>query len=593
MDIGSIQKYIDEGDLDTAVHLCSIIDLDEKYRLMNQIGNKYEKKGEFQTCLNLAKKVIAVTSKSNNDIELLGALINKAIAEIRLFEYDAAERTIELGMRLINEFPKELITKNFSNYKSSLLNVRGLLSRYLGEINEALEYYNESLVIRRENHQLEEIAKSLANISTIYQIKGELGLALEYNLEAIDIFLQCDNDIFISYCLHDIGITYRMKGDLTLAENFLNKALDTRKKLDNKEVYSETIFQLILLYLEMQRDEDANRYFDELSGLRKDTDSKLIYLRLRICKALIIKYSDRFISRSEAQQIFEEIATEKIINHELTTFVLLNLLELLVYEYKFLKNDVILQEIKKISNTLLEIAKTQNSYSLLTEIYILLYQLSLIELDLDRAQMLLSQAEITAKEHNLDKLADFISLELEVFSEKIKRYNILLEGNASFFGSIEEENLLGNIDLMIKRGNIDAEVLLSIDDPVFILLLNNNGLSLYSKSFNEKVVINKNLIGGFLMASDLGLSNAIKDSYGSFESIKYGRYTLIFQKSHDITCCYAFIGPTHHAIHRLTLFLKNISSNNEIWQLFHQKLIRPKFIYKIIEPIVSELFIDN
>ncbi|MCY3411269.1 MAG: tetratricopeptide repeat protein [Candidatus Heimdallarchaeota archaeon] len=592
MTVETIELYIQQGELDMAIQLCKVLG-PEQYRYLNTICMNYELMGEYKKCLNLANEVIEESFEQDNLVEYLGALINKAIALVRLFDYVHAEKILLLCNEVVDTFPQEEISAEFKRYQGSLYNVQGLYARYQGEVDEALVHYIKSLNIRRELNESNDIAKCLANISTIYKIKGELGLALEHNLEAMQIFMQStapNSDSYIAYCLHDIGITYAMKGDLLLAESFLIRSLNIRQNLANTELYAATLYELIILYIELNNIDKATQYQKLLNDLNSSSSSRIIDLRSRIIKASIIKANNRIIAIANAQKIFEEIAYEDIIDHELTVFVLLSLCELLLYEYRLIPEEIILKEIRKITNTLQQIAKNQKSFSLLSKTYLLLYRVSLIELDLERAKSLLSQAELIAKEHNLERLLEFISNEQKVFLNKLERYNILVESNTGLIETIEQENLKETLDLLKKRRIVDSEQLLSVDDPVFVLLLNIDGVSLYTKNFNNNVIINKNLIGGFLMASDLGISSAIKGTDGSIESIKYGKYNLIFQKFQDITCCYAFVGPSHQAIKRLTAFLDKIKTDEQIWSLLHKKLIRPKRISELILPYIEELF---
>ncbi len=587
--MNQILEYINNGQLETAKQLSMVLSGNDKYSILNKIAEKYEKIGEFNECLNLSFEIIRNASKDNIVVEVLGGILNKSISYIRLFDYDNAAFTINEAILFIEQIDEIAKNNDFYKYEASLYNIRGLYARYMGDVNAALEYYLQSLKIRRNINDTQGIAVSLANISTIYQIKGEIDLALEHNLEAMQIFMQMNNEILIAYCLHDIGLSYRMKGDLSISLNFFLKALNSRMKLDNKESLAETLYELVHLSLEINDLGKAKLYFNKLSELNDESASKIITLRYNICNASIIKSSDRIISRSDALQIFKEIAFDDIIDHELNVFVLLNLCDLLLYEYKMIKNEIILHELGVITQTLIEIANQQKSYSLLSKTYLLLYRLNLIKLDLKQAQLMLMKAYETAETQNLEKLLEFITEERITFTNKMRRYNLLIDSNNSVLEKIEEENLHETLNLLLKKKNINVK-LNKFDEPVFILLLNNTGVSLFTKSFNNNEVINKNLIGGFLMASDLGISNAIKGKNGSIESIKYGKYNLIFQNIDDLTSCYAFIGPFHMAVQRLDNFLKEIKAHSKLWELLHKKLVRPKLIYKDIIDIVNIIF---
>ncbi|MFX0208276.1 MAG: hypothetical protein ACFFDT_19985 [Candidatus Hodarchaeota archaeon] len=157
---------------------------------------------------------------------------------------------------------------------------------------------------------------------------------------------------------------------------------------------------------------------------------KLFDQIFRIAKALILKTSERTIEKAEAQKIFTQLAQETINNPGLTVEVLVNLSDLLLEELKVSGSDDAFNEVNYWTNKLLEFAKTQQSYSLLVETYLLQSQLALLELDIQKAQNLLFQVELLASEKKLGKYTQRITEEQESLQNNLSLWDKLLDQKA-------------------------------------------------------------------------------------------------------------------------------------------------------------------
>ncbi len=118
------------------------------------------------------------------------------------------------------------------------------------------------------------------------------------------------------------------------------------------------------------------------------------------------------------------------------------------------KNEKILGEVKDLSSRLLKIAKTQDSHSLLAQTYLLQSKLALLELDVTQAQYLLTQAELTANEKKLRKLAIKISNEYDAIIDRSK-WEKLKKRNASIIERVEASKFNEVLADMIRRHKND------------------------------------------------------------------------------------------------------------------------------------------
>ncbi|MHA1543117.1 MAG: hypothetical protein ACTSQH_09085, partial [Candidatus Hodarchaeales archaeon] len=107
--------------------------------------------------------------------------------------------------------------------------------------------------------------------------------------------------------------------------------------------------------------------------------------------------------------------------------VLLNLCELLLEEIKLTGNDEVIKEVKSYLDKLHGIAGEENSYPWLVQIYWLQSRLAMLELNIKKAQDLLSRAEELAKSKGLDHLVSLISRERFSLTDQLEKWQRFID----------------------------------------------------------------------------------------------------------------------------------------------------------------------
>ena len=109
------------------------------------------------------------------------------------------------------------------------------LYEYLAQYNRALEYYQQSLAIKRqvydESHP--DVANSYINIGSIYSAQGDYARALEYYQQDVVIVKQVYGESHpdVAGTYNDIGYVYYAQGDYDHALEYYKKSLAIRKQV--------------------------------------------------------------------------------------------------------------------------------------------------------------------------------------------------------------------------------------------------------------------------------------------------------------------------------------------------------------------------
>lgn len=414
-DLGRALEYLQES-------LSIRQELDHSYEIadiLNTIGIVYSSRGELYIALEYLQQSQSIFEELGQREQLVKVLNNIGMAAWQSGELDQALDSFQRSLYISQELG------NTRFIAVLLLNI-GLIYRNKGELNSALYFYQKGLSLFEELGKKREITVCLNNIGEIYYWKGELDRSLQFYNQSLVLAEELENKEEIALSFLNIGSLFEAKGELNIATNYYKKSLSLTEEIGKNPDTVLVLYNLIIISVYQGLIDECNSYLTKLKEIKEKETNKLISQRFRLAKAAILKSSSRVIKRAEAQQLFQQVAHEEIINIELTIFALLNLCELLLMELRSTGNEEILSEVKTLLGQLLEITENQHSFIWLTETYLLQSKLALLELDLNQAQALLSKAEQLADEMGLSKLTTTITLECDLIQSQIRKWEKIM-----------------------------------------------------------------------------------------------------------------------------------------------------------------------
>ncbi len=528
----------------------------EKAILLNELGILNGMKGDYMSSLEYFKRSLKLFETLDNSTSIVKLLNN--IGQI-LWQQGDLDQALEYYLRG-QKFSEKLGQMKLSTVL--LLNI-GLIIEGRGDLDSAMDYYKRSLNNFEELNCLDEKAICLNNMGRLQQVKGELDLALDYYEKSLAILEELDNKHEIAICDSNIGLLYQLKGDHMEAASYLTKTLIIQEELGNPLDLSKTLQSIIENYIHGGRKDSAEHYLKKLEQIDEKEASKVITQMYQLCKALVLKMNSRVIQRAEAQRLLTNIANAEVLNHEITVDAMLNLFELLLFELRTTGNQDVLVEVKALSEKLLTIAKSQQSFARLAEVYRLQSKLALLELDVKQSQYLLTQAQLIADTKGLHRLAQAISNEFDSLLNDLTKWDDYIERNASIserYELAELENMMGAI-LRKRESSYDD---LPGEDPIMVLILDEAGLCLYSSTFTtETTTLQDQLIGGLLTSINAFMREAFSIS-GSIERIKHQNNTLLLKNVGPYLFAYVFQGQSYSAIQKLDKFIEKIQ-DSPLW----------------------------
>lgn len=543
---------------------------------------------DTKEALKLLKRSLLIRKEIGNKY-FLGQTMNRlGIVYLRKGMLDESLAYYIRGL----EYTKSYENKDFQ----AIINMNiGTIYKNQGKLNKSLENYIKSLNLSREVDNKNMISASLYNISAIYRQRGELNRALKYQEECLVEFKHLNYPNGISASLHNIGIINYHKGNLEKADSFFKRSLSIREEAKNHVGTAASAFYLIQISLDKGLLDDTKHYLRKLEFIKNKIEHKLVSQQYSIAEALLLKDSARIPKKAKAEELLRNVIKDDIIDHEITTLAYLLLSDLLLEELKLTGENEVLEEIKTLTDQLFEVSKNQQSSSLMAETLWLKSQLFLISMEMNEAKHLLTQAQLIAEEKDLKRLALKISTEYDKLINQMNKWQTLMKQDVPLTERIAIADIDNLLIRMIKREEITL-LEHEIEDPVFLVILNKDGQTLFTHRFSTLSKLDGALIGGFIAAINSFASEILK-APGNIERIKYQEYNLIIKAHEKMLFTYVYKGQSYSSLNKLNNFVEIIKTTKLVWEALNEAVERPSTLNEIIETTLikkaDQIFVTN
>ncbi len=354
----------------------------------------------------------------------------------------------------LNFFKKSLVLKEKVNIPLEnvfTLNNLGTAYSRLGDLEKATECYSKAYKVLEELGLEAEMTVVLNNIGTAYHKRGILNEALRHYLKSLEIREKLGMNQTIPLSVHNIGVVYRDMGDFQKSKEYISRAYDLLQGKSDFLAMSNTLFELILLNLSENKIDAAKKYLSELEKIDMLHQNKMVSLRKELATALILKESKRIRDKVSAAEILKKIIRKEVINHDYTLFAMKNLFELLLLEYKLLREKEVENELRLLLESLYKTAHSQESSALLVETYALQAKLALITGNFEKSKTFLDNAISVIQENNISYQEEMIDQTFKFLKGEFEQWSLLVKNNLKAYHGI--------VNTLTKSQDRDGEIL--------------------------------------------------------------------------------------------------------------------------------------
>ncbi|MEE9376479.1 MAG: tetratricopeptide repeat protein [Candidatus Lokiarchaeia archaeon] len=498
-----VKQLIDEGKSEKAIQLMNNFEEMGEHTLYEIVSchllkcELLHQQGRYEDLVKFAEQTYKESLELGKSLLTIDALYFRIIALIQLYRIEEASDTITQGEELLKTLTKELPT-DYKKRKASLVWVKGMSNNKFynqnGDVDIALEHFYQSLALREEVGDKEEIgislqsiifnlgaikgetddalkyverflalveknelknkftiAYGLTNVQAVYALRGDLDRSIKYYEQSLEVFKELNNKPQIAYGLVSLSDKYRLKGEFNRALEYGEQSLVLFNELewliDGARVHASLI-QLLIDSNEIQK---AKLHLDQIDQINNKLKDKKVNSWYLYHKALILKTSPRAKNRVEAEEILKEIIEE-----EEDEYALLELCDLLLVELRMTNDLEVLEEIESYITRLLDVSEKKSSYTLLAETYFLKAKLALLTLDVKNARRFLTQAQQIAERWGYNQLATKISGEHDRLINQQTMWENLKDSEISLTERIKLAGLDEQMSQLLRKSSTFA-----------------------------------------------------------------------------------------------------------------------------------------
>jgi CHAT domain-containing protein/Tfp pilus assembly protein PilF len=150
----------------------------------------------------------------------------------------------------------------------------GRIYDLLGDKQQALEFYNQSLPLRRQVGDKAGEAVTLTNIGLVYSDLGDSQTALDYYNQSLPLTRQVGDKAGEATTLNNIGGVYSDLGDSQTALDYYNQSLPLWRKVGDKAGEATTLTGIGGVYDDLGDSQQALEYYNQSLPLSRQVGDK-------------------------------------------------------------------------------------------------------------------------------------------------------------------------------------------------------------------------------------------------------------------------------------------------------------------------------
>jgi tetratricopeptide (TPR) repeat protein/DNA-binding MarR family transcriptional regulator len=207
---------------------------------------------------------------------------------------------LEEFMNLLEEVKRKNIP---TKYQADVMLLKAEILTITGDLDTALEFYNQALLVSDKTEALLVKAKALRKIGHIYRTRSDLKNAEKSFDSALKISKEIQDQMGMADTYRGLGEIFGIRGDFDKAIDYLLKSLQYAKDADDYQVLAKVYMDLGTVYGNMGDHDKAIEYHEKCISVLKETED--LYSMARVMNNLGVVYLDE-AKYDKALEYFEE-----------------------------------------------------------------------------------------------------------------------------------------------------------------------------------------------------------------------------------------------------------------------------------------------
>ena len=564
--LSEVEELMIKGEYLTALDKIETIEMqyleeEEQSKCQAIEGVYFTSKGDFQKATEIAQGIL---QKGENNPKYKDSVL---IAYVVSGNIRFLTGKLDEGMKFCDQADKIILTMDSSlrfvkSMKAHNLTIRGTIYLQSGDLKQGLDILLRCVPLFEELKKYRSLISIYNNIGECYRLMGKLEQALHYFKLIQDIEEKEGIETTCGATQGNIGVILFQQGFFVEAVDILDRSIDFLENQGHKTYQISMLFFAAMIAIEQDKREKAKILIQRMENIDESENTLFTSQHYRAAKALLFKRSQNAENHEKARELFEEVVEEEVSYIEVSLISLLNLCDILLVDLRNSDNEEILNKILEYVEIAQEIAVDQGLSWFRAETFWLQSQISLIDLDYEKARILLNQAQHIAEQDGLHQLAMRISSEYDALLEEQDIWAELRKEKAPYSERVKATNIDDHVERMAKLQ--EAEEVVSVnEEPVqFMLIAAHGGYSVVSKEFQEGFKVDESLVSGFLSA----LTSFSDEVFSQpLDRVKVGEYILLLRAELPFLFCYVFKGESYSAMQKVNQLIETLRNDTATW----------------------------
>jgi CHAT domain-containing protein/Tfp pilus assembly protein PilF len=211
---------------------------------------------------------VSAQAQTNQDRRSEALRLNKVgVRQLNTGQFREALQTFEQALVIVKAIGER-------QGEVAVLNNIGTVYSRLGQYPQALKYYEQSLVIIKEVGNKATEGKILNSIGSVYLNLGQYPQALKYFEQSLVIKKEVGDKAGEGITLNNIGNVYFNQGQYPQALKYFEQSLVIRKEIGDKAGEAITLNNIGTVYLSQGQYPQALKYYEQSLVIRKEIGDK-------------------------------------------------------------------------------------------------------------------------------------------------------------------------------------------------------------------------------------------------------------------------------------------------------------------------------
>ncbi|MFW9773569.1 MAG: tetratricopeptide repeat protein [Candidatus Thorarchaeota archaeon] len=450
------KQLMNESKFREAINILNRIEDKKSLSIQDQFELHYLKSslflelGYMEKALKFVKIAYKESKILSNEFQTIDVLFTECKILAKSDKQNEALKVIRKTERLLNTIPQTSTIK-FKQRKAVLLLIKGGVCFNIGELNSSLEYAAKGLTIAEEIDNKKLIMLGNKALSFSYYLKGNIEQSHEHTKNTLALAKELNDKQEMIGAYNGFGMYFTDKGDYEQALDYLEQSLSLCYEIESFKTIV-VLGSLFDVYLQTNSFEKAQNCLNKMKQfLDAHIEFKASSAFYHIASAVMLIKNPENVNYLKAKEILKQIVDEENPFSELYYLALIYLCDICLSILCKTNDLQTLDEIYPYITQLKNIAKTQQSFWLLIETYILQAKLNLIKFDFRKARNLLSNALDISKKYGQERLFTQILNEQEELSKNFIKWEKLKVTGADISERMELARIDEQIESIIQK----------------------------------------------------------------------------------------------------------------------------------------------